>query len=80
MSCGSVEDNSGEILRSFLTPCSPPTRVSDDIGDMDDVEAETILSVRDSRLISATGGHSIFRRFGGGGIDGVDIECPGLHV
>ena len=47
---------------------------------MDDVEAETILSVRDSRLISATGGHSIFRRFGGGGIDGVDIECPGLHV
>jgi hypothetical protein len=79
MICGSLEDNSGEILRSLLTPCSPPTRVSDDIGDTDDVEAETILSVRDSRLISVIGGHSSFRRFGGG-IDGVDTECPGLHV
>ncbi len=64
MSCGSVEDNPGEILRSFLTLCSP-TSVSDDTGDTDVVEAETIFPVRDSPSVSATGGHSSFRRFRG---------------
>jgi hypothetical protein len=69
MSRGSIEHNPGEVQRSSLTLCSP-TSVSDDTGDTDDVEAWIIFPVRDSRFVSTTGGHSSFRRFGGGGSDG----------
>src|SRR6266852_6778913 len=84
ITCGSIEDNSGEILRSFLTLCSP-TSVSDDTGDTDDVETCIIFPVRDPRFVSTRGGHSIFRRFGGGGSDGsvndgVDTEFLNLHL
>jgi len=83
-SCGSIEDNSGEILRSFLTLCSP-TSVSDDTGDGDEVETGIIFPVRDPRFVSTRGGHSSFRRFGGGGSDGsvndgVDTELLNLHL
>lgn len=84
MSCGSVEDNSGEILRSFLTPFSP-TSVSDDTGDIDGVGATTIFSPRDPVFVSGTGGRSSFRRFGGegssdGGVDVVNTGLPYLHA
>ena len=84
MTCGSIGDNSGEILRSFLTLCSP-TSVSDDTGDTDDVDAWIIFPARDPRFVSTRGGHSIFRRFGGGGSDGsvndgVDTVFPDLHL
>jgi hypothetical protein len=84
MCCCSIEGNSGEILRSFLTLCSP-TSVSDDTGDTDDVESGIIFPVRDPRFVSARGGHSSFRRFGGGGSDGsvddgVDTELLNLHL
>ena len=86
MSCGSVEDNSGEILRSFLTLCSP-TSVSDDTGDRDDTEAETIFPGREPCFVSATGGHCSFRRFGGEGSNGIVVDSvdkefpfPDLHL
>ena len=84
MSCRSVGDNSGEILRSFLTLCSP-TSVSDDTGDTDDVKPGIMFPVRDPRLVSTRGGHSSFRRFGGGGSagsvnDGVNTVFPNPHL
>ena len=80
----SVEDNSGEILRSFLTLCSP-TSVSDDTGDADDVEVGITFPVKGPRFVSTRGGRSSFRRFGGGGSDGsvndgVDTELLNLHL
>ena len=74
LSCRSVEDNFGEILCSFLTLCSP-TSVSDDTGDRDDVEGGIVFPVRDPRFVSTRGGHSSFRRFGGGGSGGSVNEC-----
>lgn len=79
-----MEDSSGEILRSFLTLCSP-TSVSDDTGDTDDVEAGIAFPIRDPRFVSTRGGHSSFRRFGGwrsdGSVnDGVDMELLNLHL
>lgn len=84
MSRRSIEDSSGEILRSFLTLCSP-TSVSDDTGDRGDVETGITFSVKDPCLVSTRGGRSSFLRFGGGGSsgsadDGVDMELLNLHL
>jgi hypothetical protein len=82
MSCGSIGNNPGEVLRSFLTLCSP-TSVSDDTGDADDVEAGITFPVSDPRFVSTGGGHSSFRRFGGrgsdGSVNGVDTELLNLR-
>ena len=82
MTCGTA-DNSGERLRSLLILC---TGVSDATGSADDVPAaETIFSLGDSRLISANGAPSRFRRFrargsDGGTDDGADGKFLGLQV
>ena len=84
MTCG-TSDNSGETLRSLLILCES---VSDATGNADDgpAAAETIFSLGgDSRLISANGAPSRFRRFGarrsdGGTDDGADGKFLGLHV
>jgi hypothetical protein len=80
MSCGS-EDKSGEMLRSLLT-LWPPTRVTDDTGDTDDVKVGAVVLVGDTRCISERGEFSSFRRLGAGApsvdIDDVGVKPPNL--